>query len=449
MNQDEKLNDILKKINELAVDIEKSRQELIRLQREVRNISGKEFITTASPPSFSSNQNRGNSRFSIENFVGLKLIHFIGIIALVIGLAIGVKYAIDKNLISPALRIGLAYLAAGILFSISYGLNKSYRLFSLILFGGSMATAYFTTYGAFAYYQFLPIFVAFGLMLLLAVITIYYSIKYNSQELAVLALVGGYGIPFLVRGNAENWVGLFSYIFIINLAVSYLSFKRYWTTLIYLSFVVTWMIFLSAVYIRPERIEFIFGMVFSILYFVLFNINTVSFKGIRKQMLAVADTVLILINIMFLYFAFLRLLRFDTFDDVSEMTIIFALFCLVAAYLQKIFAQQVLQRGLAAMGLMLAIIYVPMRFDHLTITIIWMMMAAILFVLGLWKKYKLLRLVSILLFAATIVKLVAIDSMKFNPLEKIVSYILLGTILLAVSFLYQKFKAVLFEDDNE
>jgi uncharacterized membrane protein len=448
MNQEEKLNELQKKIDELAIDIERSRRELMRLHQEIKNISGKDFATSTSQQ-ISSNYNKQTGRFSFENFVGLRLIHFIGIIALVIGLAIGVKYAIDKNLISPALRIGLAYLAAGILFLISYRLNKNYRLFSLILFGGSVATAYFTTYGAFAYYQFLPLFAAFGMMLLFAVVTVYYSINYNSQELAVLALVGGYGIPFLVRGNAENWVGLFSYIFIINLAVSYLTFKRHWTTLIYLSFVVTWMIFLSALYVRFEKIPFVIAMIFSVLYFVLFTVNTVAFKVVRKLQLDLADTVLILINIIFLYFAFFRLFRFDTFDDVSEMTIIFAVACLVAAYVQKIFAQPVLVRGLTALGLFLAIIYVPMRFDHLTITIIWMLMAALLFVLGLWQKFKLLRLVSIVLFAATLVKLVAVDSLKFNPVEKIVSYILLGTILLAVSFLYQKFKGMLFEDDKE
>src|SRR5438270_13887523 len=47
--------------------------------------------------------------FSLENFVGLKLIQFIGIIVLVIGLSIGVKYAIDKDLISEWMRIALAY----------------------------------------------------------------------------------------------------------------------------------------------------------------------------------------------------------------------------------------------------------------------------------------------------------------------------------------------------
>jgi uncharacterized membrane protein len=250
MIQDEKLQELLKRINEVAAEIEKSRQELSRLYLEVRNLSPNNPNAANRIQSPYARQSRRSTNFSIENFVGLKLIHFIGIIALVIGLAIGVKYAIDRNLISPLMRISLAYLAAAILFLISYRLQKNYRLFSLILFGGSMATAYFTTYGAFTYYQFLPLLVAFALMMLLAVFTIFQSIKFNSQELAVLALVGGYGIPFLVRGNAENWIGLFSYIFLINLAVSFLSFKRYWTTLVYLSFGVSWLIFLSSLYLN-------------------------------------------------------------------------------------------------------------------------------------------------------------------------------------------------------
>ena len=51
--------------------------------------------------------------FELENFIGLRLIHLVGIVVLVIGLAIGVKYAIDQNLISPFTRIALAYTAGG------------------------------------------------------------------------------------------------------------------------------------------------------------------------------------------------------------------------------------------------------------------------------------------------------------------------------------------------
>jgi len=446
MNEDPKIEELLKRISELANEIEKSRQELGHLYQEVKRLSPKH--SQIKSPVFSPKQ-QSSSKFSIENFVGLKLIHFIGIIALVMGLAIGVKYAIDRNLISPLLRIALAYLAAIILFSLSFRLRKKYKLFSLILFGGSVATAYFTTYGAYTYYQLMPLIVAFVVMLLLAIATIFYSIKYNSQELAVLALVGGYGIPFLVRGNAENWIGLLSYILIINLAVSFLSFKRYWPTLVYLSFGVSWFILLFALYFRLEKVGFAYGLAFSIIYFVLFLVNTSSFKIARKQQLQVGDVLVILTNITLLYFALFRLFNFQTFEALSGMTSIFAAVCLVAAFLEKILGQPALQKGLMLYGLLLVIILVPMRFEQLTITIVWMLMAASLFVIGLWRKIKLLRLVSIVLFAVTLIKLVGVDSLKFTALQKVISYILLGTILLVVSFLYQKFKNVIFGEDND
>jgi len=72
--------------------------------------------------------------FSLENFIGFRLIHLIGIVVLVIGLSIGVKYAIDKNLISEVMRIALAYAAGGVLYFLSYRLKKKYSLFSSILF---------------------------------------------------------------------------------------------------------------------------------------------------------------------------------------------------------------------------------------------------------------------------------------------------------------------------
>src|SRR5215203_2789538 len=54
--------------------------------------------------------------WNLENFIGLRLIHLVGIIILVIGLSIGVKYAIDKNLISEGMRIALAYVSGIVLY---------------------------------------------------------------------------------------------------------------------------------------------------------------------------------------------------------------------------------------------------------------------------------------------------------------------------------------------
>src|SRR5689334_3220854 len=88
----------------------------------------------------------------IENFVGLKLIQFIGIVVLVIGLSIGVKYAIDKNLISEFMRIALAYTAGSLLYVLSVRLKSKFLVFSALLFSGGMSSLYFTTYAAYVYY---------------------------------------------------------------------------------------------------------------------------------------------------------------------------------------------------------------------------------------------------------------------------------------------------------
>jgi uncharacterized membrane protein len=91
--------------------------------------------------------------------------HLVGIVVLVIGLSIGVKYAIDSNLISEQTRILLAYLVGVILFVVSFPLRVKYVGFSTILFSGAMASLYFTTYAAFSYYAMFSFAFAFALMI--------------------------------------------------------------------------------------------------------------------------------------------------------------------------------------------------------------------------------------------------------------------------------------------
>ena len=109
--------------------------------------------------------------------------------------------------------------SAGLLFFFSVLLRKRYEAFSAILFSGAMAAFYFTTYGAFEYYGFLSRPIAFIIMMLLTFLAVFISLKYNRHEIAVLALVGSYGIPFLVGGNSGNVFMLFTYIFLINCGI--------------------------------------------------------------------------------------------------------------------------------------------------------------------------------------------------------------------------------------
>jgi uncharacterized membrane protein len=46
----------------------------------------------------------------------------------------------------------------------------------------------------------------------------------------------------------------------------------------------------------------------------------------------------------------------------------------------------------------------------------------------------------------TLLKLVVLDSLTFSTIQKVIAYLVLGVLLLLVSYFYQKFKNQLFEE---
>ncbi|RYD83474.1 MAG: DUF2339 domain-containing protein, partial [Sphingobacteriales bacterium] len=376
----------------------------------------------------------------------------IGIFTLVLGIGYFVKYAIDINLISPALRIVLAYLAAAVLFVISIRLRKKYELFSIILFSGAVAAAYFTTYAAFAYYAMLPRFLSFGIMLLLTLFTVYNALKYNRSEIAILGLVGAYAIPFFVRGNEADIAALLSYILLINLGVLALSFKKYWLSLNYVAFFSTWIIYFACIYSDADEKVFtgkllLLGFVF----FILFNLTSLGFKLIKKQAVELHDVFIISINTLLLYIALSILFIRMSEAPGDNLSLFFGLGLVASGItcMRLLKSQPYLSRNLLAMGIAALAVYVALHFEGFTITIIWVLMAIFLFVIGMLARLKILRIAAILLFAATIIKLLLMDSDGFSAVQRVIAYLFTGAVLLIVSFLYQKFKDIIFGIEEE
>ena len=69
--------------------------------------------------------------------------------------------------------------------------------------------------------------------------------------------------------------------------------------------------------------------------------------------------------------------------------------------------------------------------------------------LGMRLHQKVLRIISLFTLGIVLVKLVLVDLWAMPTVGKIVVFIMLGVILLVLSFLYQKLKDVLFKDYNE
>jgi uncharacterized membrane protein len=61
-------------------------------------------------------------------------------------------------------------------------------------------------------------------------------------------------------------------------------------------------------------------------------------------------------------------------------------------------------------------------------------------------RYKPLRIIALVLFGVTILKLFCYDISNISPAGKIIAFILLGVLLLIISFMYQRLKRILLND---
>nr|WP_294942901.1 DUF2339 domain-containing protein [uncultured Mucilaginibacter sp.] len=79
--------------------------------------------------------------------------------------------------------------------------------------------------------------------------------------------------------------------------------------------------------------------------------------------------------------------------------------------------------------------------------ILWGLSSFALMILGMRNKARILRIISLTLFAVTLGKLFMFDIKDIPPAGKIAAFFCLGVILLVVSFMYQKVKKILVEDE--
>jgi uncharacterized membrane protein len=442
MNEQEEIKQLHEELKQLHARLGAQQQEIYRLHQRLMKLGGMEQKPLSIPAP-------GARQWSLENFIGLRLIHLIGIVVLVIGLSIGVKYAIDRNIISETMRIALAYTAGVVLYMLSVRLKRKYVLFSAILFSGGMASLYFTTYGAYVYYGMMPFAPAFVIMIWLTLFTVYQAMVYSRQEIALLGLVGAYAIPFLISRNANRADLFFLYISVINMGVVYLCAKKPWSMVGRMAQVITWILFIGWASMRFDAKQQWVGLVFMGGFFLLFLFHSVSYKIFQGQKLSRSVVYQMILNSIALYVAALFVSGYSLNDaDLALITLVVsAVAALQAAGVYYFWREEEAKRMMAALSFVLFIVFIAFQWEGLAVTLLWLLVAVLVFVLGAIKKYASLRMASIVLMGATLFKLVLFDSLSFSTLQKLVSYLVLGVLLLVVSYFYQKFKEQLFNKE--
>ena len=86
---------------------------------------------------------------------------------------------------------------------------------------------------------------------------------------------------------------------------------------------------------------------------------------------------------------------------------------------------------------------------RLGLTIICGMYALVLIIAGIKNRTKYLRIAAIILFGVTLLKYFFYDLADLSTVSKTIVLVILGVLLLVISFLYNKYKAIIFSEDDK
>ncbi len=418
----DKLETLLKRQDDFSRDINSLRIEINRLKSseirevsenekliEVQSLSDKGFeiekekVTTGFKPAQQQSAKETPQysglkvdtppkiKLDLEKFIGENLINKIGIAITVIGVAIGAKYSIEHELISPLTRIILGYLTGIGLLGIGIKLKKKYESYSAVLVSGAIAIMYFITYYAYSFYDLIPQAFAFALMVFFTAFAVVAAINYNRQVIAHIGLVGAYAVPFLLSEGSEDVTILFSYMAIINIGILIISFKKYWKSLYYSSFALTWLMFLLW-YVSKYSTNEHFGLALAFLsiFFATFYLTFLGYKLLKKEKFEIDDILLLLAN-SFVFFG-VGYAILSTHQKGEQLLGLFTLCNAIVHFIVSavIYKQKLTDKNLLNLvsGLVLVFITIaiPVQLDGNWVTLLWVGEAALLFWIGRTKN---------------------------------------------------------------
>ncbi len=336
----------------------------------------------------------------------------LGIVILVMAVGFFLSYSIEHDYIGPLGRVGIAILAGIAMLATGIQLlGKKYHLLGQGLIGGGIAALYLGVFAAFARYHLIEMELAFALMAVITVCAGVLAIRVNSQLMAILGILGGYGTPVMLSTGVVNFVGLFSYTLLLGVGVLGISYKKNWRLLNYLSFLCTYVLFFGAME-KYEVANFWEVLPFLTAFFVLFSTMVFLFQLINRTKSTLLEPIGLLLNAA-IYFGVSYNLVSQAFDYRWVAAVSLALAAFYVAHVWYCLVRRVLDRellfcfvGLAAFFLAVT---VPLVLSPEWITVSWAIQAFVM----LWIAGKLnsefLRHVAYLLYLIVIGRFCFVD----------------------------------------
>lgn len=402
----------------------------------------KEIVNTVKP----SNQ----PKEEIETKITGKIFAIVGILALLFGLSFFFKYIFERHLISDTLKVLIGIVSGLIFLIIGHILQQKekYRQYSFIVSGGGLAILYLSVYGAFNYYHLIGQPVAFGSMIIITIIGMIIAFKADSEILAVISSLGGFLTPYLVSTGVDNQFVLFTYILILNLGfLSSIYFKK-WRHLYLLNFIGTYIIFFGWFFKFYNNSKLLPTFVFLSLFFLVFFVTPFFLSFFQNKKSDERDLIISVFNTAVYFGVGYYILKPDYQDLAGLFFALGSIFYLLSAY----FINNINEEDkstitiLTGMGLILAVLAVPIQFDDYQVAIGWAIEGLFIILGGFWFANFYIRYFGLVVFMLTIGQLnkshIAINIKDFTLFlnERFIAFAIAAVCIFCAAYLYNLYK---------
>ncbi len=251
---------------------------------------------------------------SLENRIGSQLFSRIGIVALLVGTALFLKWAIDNHWIGQTGRIAAGLIAGAAIIVWSERFRKhGFNAFSYSLKAVGSGVLYLSLWAAFQLYHLLPAEAALGAMILVTAWNAYMAWSQNSQILAAYALAGSFATPLLLSTGGNHEIFLFTYILAIDIATVVLVRLKSWPRLLLgafpatVAFFIGWYAEFYGAFNVGQQVET--TTVFIILFFVTFILPSLRIGDAKRSSTPITEVFLPLANAIFVALALYSVLQ--------------------------------------------------------------------------------------------------------------------------------------------
>jgi len=176
--------------------------------------------------------------FNLEQFMGVKLLAWVSGFAAFLFVALGLKYSIDHNWITPAMRatagfaLGAGALAGGIRLA-----RRQYEVLAQTLCAVGVAALYASTFASHVLYRFPAFGIAttFAIMAGITAVAFVLAARMNAQVVALLGMLGGFLTPLILSTGEDCALALFGYVAALDAGLAAVALQRRWHYMVLLA----------------------------------------------------------------------------------------------------------------------------------------------------------------------------------------------------------------------